>query len=257
MPATDWGWLITPDELASWILRNDEDLLVLNKPPLVVCHPSKKGPWSSLIGACREYLGLDVLHMPSRLDRETSGVLIFAKNRELASRMQTAIAKRNVRKTYLAIVEGRFAERIIVNQPIDRDGTSEVRLRQWVRETGASAETEFVPVSIADNYTLVEVHPRTGRLHQIRVHAAWLGHPIVGDKLYGPDERLFLEFIEHGWTASMGEQLELPRQALHASELEFDLGGGTVIKFEAPLTEDLRAFCATAGLSDPSLTYDA
>jgi 23S rRNA pseudouridine1911/1915/1917 synthase len=248
VPATEWGWLITPEELASWILVDDERLLVVNKPPFVVCHPSKQGPWSSLIGACREYAGLERLHMPSRLDRETSGVVVFAKDRELGSRLQTAIAARRVRKTYLAVVHGLMTERVLVDQPIGRDGTSVVRLRQWVRENGDAAQTEFIPICGSPSYTLLEVHPRTGRLHQIRVHASWLGHPVVGDKLYGPDEGIFLEFIEHGWTPAMAERLPLPRQALHASRIEFDLGGGVAMSFDAPLTPDLQAFCAEHSL---------
>ena len=70
MPATDWGWLITPEELQGWILEQSPDLLILNKPPHVVVHRSRFGPWSSLVGACREYLGDDVLRMPFRLDRQ-------------------------------------------------------------------------------------------------------------------------------------------------------------------------------------------
>ena len=78
MPATDWGWLITLAELRGWILEETGDLIVLNKPPHVVCHRSRYGPWSSVIGACREYLGDDVLHMPFRLGRETSSLLSSA-----------------------------------------------------------------------------------------------------------------------------------------------------------------------------------
>jgi len=95
MPLTDTGWLITPDELKSWILHEDEEVVVINKPGLVLCHPSKSGAWSSLVGACREYFGSDRLHMPSRLDRETSGVVVFARTQELGSLLQRAIQHRH------------------------------------------------------------------------------------------------------------------------------------------------------------------
>jgi len=98
MPCREWGWEITPEELRGWILYEDERLLVVNKPGLVVCHPSKHGPWSSLIGACREYLSLERLHMPSRLDRETSGVVVFARDAEAGSLLQRAMQNRKVHK---------------------------------------------------------------------------------------------------------------------------------------------------------------
>ncbi len=243
MPATDWGWQVTPEELESWILRDDERLLVVNKPGLVVCHPSKHGPWSSLIGACREYLGVDRLHMPSRLDRETSGVIVFAKDASLASQMQTAVQRRWVSKYYLAILEGELKELRVVDQPIGKDPNSLVTIRQWVNaEDGFSAQTEFAPVRSNGRYTLVQVRPHSGRLHQIRVHAAWIGHPVAADKLYGPDERLFLEFIADGFTRNLAAKLPLRRQALHASSIEFRLENET-LEFEAPLTGDLQEFC--------------
>jgi 23S rRNA pseudouridine1911/1915/1917 synthase len=244
VPATGSGFEITREELVSWIVFEDERLLVMNKPALVLCHPSKNGPWSSLIGACREYTGLATLHMPSRLDRETSGVMVFAKDRELGSILQTAIEHRRVKKTYRAILKGMLESRVTVDQPIGLDGTGPVHIRQWVRADGASASTDFVPVEVRRGYTLVDVKPHTGRMHQIRVHAAWMGHGIVGDKIYGPDQQLFLDFIERGWTTELAARLELPRQALHASRIEYEWPGGA-LAFEASFPEDLQAFWAS------------
>jgi len=241
VPKTDWGWLITREELRSWIVHEDAGLLVIDKPGGVVCHPSKHGPWSSLIGACREYLTADVLHMPSRLDRETSGVVVFARHRALGSTLQRAIQHGRVRKSYTAILEGALDEPVTVEQPIGRAGGSAVFIKQGVSADGQPARTEFVPLDHAGRHTLVRVHPSTGRLHQIRVHAAWIGHPVAGDKLYGPDENLFLEFIAHGFTQRMKDLLPLERQALHSGELVFDLAIGP-LRFEAPLAPDMAAF---------------
>jgi 23S rRNA pseudouridine1911/1915/1917 synthase len=253
MPATERGWMITPEELRSWILHQNADLLVVDKPGLVVCHPSKQGPWSSLIGACREYLGLERLHMPSRLDRETSGVVVLAKNRETASRMQKAAEQRRVRKSYWAILCGTLKERCEVCQPIARDLDSEFASRQRVVEDGGyAAVTEFDPVDWGGGYTLARVHPRTGRLHQIRVHAAWLGHAVAGDKLYGPDPSLMLEFTKHGFTEHLASVLPLPRHALHAAEIAFPDEDGEEV-FRAPLAADLTEFCREKmGVRPPS-----
>lgn len=242
VPCTDWGWLITPGELASWILQDSADLLVIDKPAFVVCHPSKHGPWSSLIGACREYLGLQRLHMPSRLDRETSGVVVIAKNRDSASRLQRAAERRRVRKTYYAILTGELRERRVINEPIGRDAASAYASRQAVLPNGRAAETEFVPVARGGGYTLARVHPRTGRLHQIRVHAAWMGHAVAGDKLYGPDPSLMLEFRERGFTERLAAVLPINRHALHAAEVVFETARGEEV-FRAPLAPDLEAFC--------------
>lgn len=241
MPRTDWGFLVEPEELESCILRNDENLLVLNKPAHLVCHPSKRGPWSSLIGACREHLKIDRLHMVSRLDRETSGVVVMAKNQELGSQLQSAIQQRTTRKTYLAVLEGALSEPVRVDQPIGPDLESEFVARQTVTIDGRASTTEFVPIDWKSGFTLVRIHPLTGRRHQIRVHAAWLGHPIVGDKLYGPDPGIMLRFISEGVTAEMLKVLRLDRHALHAAEICFPeiLPGDT---FRAPVAPELVAF---------------
>lgn len=246
MPRTDWGWLITPDELRSWILFEDGELLVVNKPGLVVCHPSKQGPWSSLIGACREYAGLERLHMPSRLDRETSGVVVLAKTAELGSRLQRAIQARRVTKVYHAILCGQFTEPVVVDQPLGKDPASAVIVKQTVVEGGSPAQTEFKPLGWGGGYTLAEVRPKTGRLHQIRAHAAWMGHAVAGDKIYGVDESLFLEFIEKGWTERLAQTLPLDRQALHATEWSF-----ADLSFTAPWPGEWAGLLASAGIAVP------
>lgn len=247
VPQTEWGWLVTPEELQQWTILNDERFLIVNKPGLVVCHPSKHGPWSSLIGACREWLGVERLHMPSRLDRETSGVMVLVKDAVLASKMQRAAESRHVSKQYIAILTGALHNTVIVDQPIGRADESEIAAKRKVVSSGQESQTVFEPVSTNGHYTLARVSPRTGRLHQIRVHAGWLGHPIAGDKLYGPDESLFLEFIRHGFTSRLEASLPLPRHALHASNIEFTTSVG-VFRFDSPLTDDLVTFCREHGL---------
>lgn len=245
MPLTPEGWLITPEELEGWILLRTADLLVLNKPPRVVCHPSTRGSWSSLIGACREYLGVERLHMPFRLDRETSGVLVFATTQETGRRLQHAVMRRAVRKTYLAIVEGEQPEPVTVDGPIGRDPHSEFFSRQAVVAGGQAAVTEFWPLEWKSGYTLVQAFPHTGRRHQIRVHAAHIGHPIVADKLYGPDPRLMLDLMANGFSEEDVSALPMSRHALHASEVVFLTSLGEE-RFAAPMAADMERFWAKA-----------
>lgn len=242
---------IAPAELRSWILHEDGDVIVINKPGDVVCHPSKAGPWSSLAGAVREYSGLAVSHLVYRLDRETSGVVVFAKTSAAAGRLQKALRLRQVGKVYLAIMTGELAGPVTVDQPLGDDVRSAVLAKSAVRPDGQAAITHFTPLSGGGGFTLARVTTGTGRKHQIRAHAQWLGKGLVGDKIYGPDEGCFLEFIDRGWTAALEEKLLLSRQALHCSEIDMR-EAGTDRVFAAPLPADLRAFCEVRGIAVPA-----
>ena len=245
--------MIAPEEVPTWIVFEDERLLVINKPGDVVCHPSKAGPWSSLVGALREHTKLEKMHLVFRLDRETSGVVVLAKDAAMASRLQTAMQKRNVDKTYLAILSGELTTPVTVDQPLGDDITSVVFIKSGVVAAGEGqpAVTHFTPLAAAHGFTLVRVVTETGRKHQIRAHAQWLGHALVGDKIYGPDARCYLEFVDHGWTPALAEKLLLPRQALHCAGIHFARAGLPQV-FSAPLATDLREFCAERGLVPPA-----
>lgn len=239
--------LIAREELVGWIIYEDERLLVVGKSGDAVCHPSKAGPWSSLVGAAREYTELPTMHLVFRLDRETSGVVVMAKDSKMASRLQTAMQERKVGKRYQAILTGELAEPLTVNQPLGDDLGSPVFVKSAVRADGQQAVTHFAPVRAAGGFTLADVVTETGRKHQIRAHAQWLGQSIVGDKIYGPDARHYLEFIDHGWTPALEEKLLLPRQALHCAQIDLRPAGLDYV-FTAPFPEDLREFCVGRGL---------
>ncbi|MBM3854865.1 MAG: RluA family pseudouridine synthase [Verrucomicrobia bacterium] len=246
--------MITPDEVPAWILHEDDRLLVVDKPGDVVCHPSKAGPWSSLVGALREYARLATVHLVFRLDRETSGVVVLAKDPAMASRLQMAMQERRISKSYLAIIHGRLGAPYDICQPLGDDLHCPVFLKSAVVAPGEGqwAVTHFQPVAHTpdDNFTLVRATPETGRKHQIRAHAQWLGHSVVGDKIYGPDPRCYLEFIDRGWTASLAARLLLSRQALHCAEIDLRAAGVPRV-FAAPLAADLREFCGRHGLTLP------
>lgn len=232
---------ITPGELRSWIIHEDEGLLVVDKPGDVVCHPSKDGPWSSLVGAVRESTGLPTVHLVFRLDRETSGVVVLAKDARLASRLQRAMQERRVAKRYLAILTGDLRDPVTVDQPLGPDVSSPVFIKSTVRPDGQQSMTHFEPLAWGGGFTLARVRLETGRKHQIRAHAEWLRHPVVGDKIYGPDPRLYLEFIDHGFTPALASKLLLPRQALHCAEIELGAANLPAVLW-APLAPDLERF---------------
>jgi 23S rRNA pseudouridine1911/1915/1917 synthase len=240
--------MIAPAEVPTWIVYEDERLLVVNKPGDIVCHPSKAGPWSSLVGALREYAKLPTVHLVFRLDRETSGVVVLAKDSKMASRLQTAVQERKVKKVYLAVLVGELAGAVTVDRPLGDDISSPVFVKSAVvaEGEGQRAVTHFTPLATGRGVTFARVVTETGRKHQIRAHAQWLGHSLVGDKIYGPDPRLYLDFIDHGWTEELASKLLLPRQALHCAEI--DLRPGLTEVFSAALPDDLKVFLTGRGI---------
>jgi 23S rRNA pseudouridine1911/1915/1917 synthase len=195
------------------------------------------------VGAAREYTQLPTMHLVFRLDRETSGVVVLAKDAKMASRLQTAMQERKVGKVYRAVLTGALEKNVTVDQPLGDDLASPVFVKTAVAADGKPAVTHFAPEAVSKNgaFTLARIVTETGRKHQIRAHAHWLGYPIVGDKIYGPDDRLYLDFIDGGWTPAMAEKLLLSRQALHCAEIDLRPAGMEHV-FVAPLAADMRRF---------------
>jgi len=238
-----------PDVLS--IVHEDDCLLVVNKPAGLVCHPTKDGPLSSLVGRVRLHLGTAEGRLVNRLDRETSGLVLVAKGAAVAGELGRLIAgdaAGRVSKTYWAIVDGHVPDATrVITAPLGKDEDSPVAIKDRVREDGAAAETEVRLLRAftrdARPYSFVEVTPRTGRKHQIRIHLAHIGHPIVGDKLYGDDERWYLRFVEGRLTAGDRAALRLTFHALHARSLSFDWRGRHWA-FQAELEDEFCSFLA-------------
>ena len=213
------------------ILHEDTELLVINKPAGLVCHPTKGDAYSSLISRVRLHLGPDSQpHLVNRLDRETSGVVLVAKNETAARELRRLWEYRLVRKEYLAIVHGHVvAESGTIEVPLGRDERSVIAIKDTVRADGAAARTDYSVerrfARAEGDFTLLKVLPHTGRKHQIRIHLAHARHPIVGDKLYGGDEDLYMALVEDRLTDEQRKRLILPHHALHAREVRFEWRG--------------------------------
>jgi 23S rRNA pseudouridine1911/1915/1917 synthase len=219
------------------IVHEDEQLLVLNKPSGLVVHPTKGDETSSLVGRVRLYLQTDY-HLINRLDRETSGLVLIGKQDTAARALRRAWESRTVQKTYLAIVHGHpVLDSQTITASLGRDLESHVAIKDRVIETGYAAETTWRLLrKFTHNdqpFSLLEVQPQSGRKHQIRIHLSHIGHSIVGDKIYGPDENLYIDFIADRLTGAQRAQLILPFHALHAQRLQFPLNRET-LNFEAP-----------------------
>lgn len=229
------------------VLYEDEHLLCVDKPGNLPVHPAGRYFNNTLVRILEARHG--GAYFPAhRLDRETSGVILLAKNRDVASKIQRNFG--NVSKSYLAIVYGRPAERDFeVDVPVGDDPSATIKKKRVASpEAREIARTRFRTLSGFGDYALVRAFPETGRLHQIRVHLLYAGHPIVGDKLYGRDDRYFSRFVEEGLSDELLALLEMPRSALHSRSLRFYhpvLERELMIK--APVPRDFREFILSKG----------
>ncbi|MBJ95609.1 MAG: RNA pseudouridine synthase [Rickettsiales bacterium] len=239
-------------------LFNDQHLLAVNKPAGLLCHPLGLTRTSALTIAGRQLAGAaagELLRCVHRLDRETSGALLLARNLAADQAMGRLFAERRVAKRYVALVHGRLAQdQLVVDQPIARD-QGPIRLKMRVHRDGKSAVTGIRTLQrfgSAAGFSWIEAAPRSGRTHQIRVHLAHLGHPLVGDKLYNDEGRAFLKKWRAELSAEDIKSLGLPRQALHAYELCFQHPlADQRVRIVAPLPKDLLDFAVSRGGSSP------
>jgi 23S rRNA pseudouridine1911/1915/1917 synthase len=228
------------------ILFEDDVLLVLNKPAGLVCHPTRGDEDSSLIGRVRRHLGHAEGRLVNRLDRETSGLVVVAKGAGPAGELGRLFGTPAVSKTYWAVVHGHVTSTpFTIDAPTGKDVESPVAIKDCVRPDGAAARTTVRLLRTFDRlgapFSVLQVQPETGRKHQIRIHLAHIGHPVVGDKIYGGDEMRYLRFVSRCMTATDLAALMVTNHALHARALSFQWRG-RVWTFEADPSEEMQSW---------------
>jgi RluA family pseudouridine synthase len=207
------------------VLFEDQDLLAVSKSGNLPVHAGGKFIANTLVAKLRETWGRE-LRPAHRLDRETSGVIVFAKSRDVARSLEREFRERRVEKVYLAILRGELRHEVIVDGPIARREPSAPPYFRVVDAGGKHARTRFAPLATGWRregermpITLVRALPEEGRTNQIRVHAAHSGHPILGDKIYGVPEELAKEFVKSGETERVLAAAGAPRHLLHCAKL--------------------------------------
>lgn len=232
------------------VLYEDQAVVVVEKPAGVAVHPSGRHHADTLIQRVHAHFKDQIQasgeapRLGHRLDRETSGIVLVGKDAAAHRELRRQFEEHLVDKTYLAVVWGNpEQDEGSIRFSIAPSSVSHIRLKMAVRGDGLEARTDYIVRQRLGDYALVECRLFTGRQHQIRLHLAAIGHAIVGDKLYGPDEELFIHAAEDRLTEADYELLELPRQALHHHRLAFDSpAGGDRIVVQSPLAADLEAF---------------
>jgi RluA family pseudouridine synthase len=237
------------------ILHEEHTFLVAVKPGQLPSHADGNFIKNTFIHIITERLRAQgwkgIVQLVHRLDRETSGLIVAAKDRTAHRKLVDQFEKRLVEKQYLAVAKGRIDQTAFeINGAIGRDPQSEISMRHKVVESGTPyskiAVTFFEKLEGLNDATLLRCLPKTGRTNQIRVHLASIGHPLVGDKLYGRTDEEFLAFIHHvksGGDPSWVGHMETPRHLLHASKLTFmHPETNERVSFEAEMPEDMRQY---------------
>jgi 23S rRNA pseudouridine1911/1915/1917 synthase len=235
---------LEPEPLPLAVLYEDPSIIVIDKPPGTVVHPAYGNPSGTLVNAllyhCKDLGGINGVLRPGivhRLDKDTSGVMVVAKDDEAFHHLSKQFKNRTVKKTYWAIVYGKFSQyEGLIDSAIGRHPIKRKRMSTRTKR-GRAAITLWKKVEEFDSSTLLEIFPQTGRTHQIRVHLSSVGHPILGDPLYGRKGRpgtihdpVLKECVKR-----------VNRQALHAKQLEFTHPRtGERVQFESPIPQDMR-----------------
>ncbi len=236
----------TPEPPMPQILHEDDRIIAVSKPPGMLCHPAGHRFAWGLIGIMKRARPRDTIDLVHRLDRETSGVMLLTKDREANAWMKKVFRDRKVRKVYQAIARGVIPwEEQEVDAPIGLATGSAVNLRRGVNTVdGLPSRTTVKVLQRMAEHTLVSCRIHTGRTHQIRVHMEHIGFPLLGDKLYGQPDEVFIHHLDIGDDAWLQQRVGFPRHALHAWTLSVPHLNSQLLTIRAPLPDDMAAIVA-------------
>lgn len=225
---------IVAEDIELSIVYEDEHILAVNKPPFMLVHPTPNHPTGTLLNAAAHHFeeqGVKAtLRLLNRLDMNTSGIVVIPKSATVHSKLDGMMKSGKVKKFYMAVIEGAIEpEKGIIDKPIGKDEADPIRRK--VKSDGQPAVTIYETIKKSKDYSLVRLELVTGRTHQIRVHLSYLGHPIIGDTLYGKESPV------------------IGRQALHASDMVLPYPEeNSTIKLHAELTDDIQILISTLEL---------
>lgn len=218
------------------VLQEDSEYIAVGKPAGLPVHPTGNFLKNTLTSLLKNRYGSNPAPVPAhRLDRETSGVILMCRTKRAERELKKGFSEGKIKKDYLALVHGRVDKPGKIDFPLGPDANSIIRIKQGVTPEGRPSLTHYRPVKTSDSFSLLEIRPETGRQHQIRAHMEAIGHPVVGDKIYGVSPDIFLTYIENGMTPDMMEKLLLPFHALHAYSITFQHPvTGEITRIDAP-----------------------
>lgn len=250
--------LLRPEPLPLNILYEDSSIIVINKPSGIVVHPSAGNPSGTLVNAllyhCKDLAGINGVLRPGivhRLDKDTSGVMVVAKDDESYHQLTKQFKNHTVEKVYIAIAYGKFSQdEGLIDSAIGRHPSQRKRMSTRTKK-GRPAITRWRAIEKLDGYTLLEIYPQTGRTHQIRVHLSSIGHPLLGDPLYGRKGRPGT--IAHPALKECVKKMN--RQALHAHRLGFNHPRTEEkVQFVSPIPKDMSEVLESLGVKTTNLS---
>ncbi len=230
------------------VIWRDDGIMAVYKPSNLPMHEGGRYRLNTFYEVLRQEVGEDwaAVH---RLDRETSGIVVCAGTKELRNKLSKEFRERTMKKAYLALVRGVPEEdEFTIDAPIGDAKSTLFRQKKWVEPDGLASLTKFSVLSRAQHHSLLLAQPLTGRTHQIRVHAAYAGFPLVGEKKYHPDETVYLEYMDHGLTDRVLKESECKRLCLHATVLGFlHPSSEKVMMIHCPMPEDMSSVVSSLG----------
>ncbi|MFL5784088.1 MAG: pseudouridine synthase [Bacteriovoracaceae bacterium] len=244
-----WNGKPLPRDAKPTVVFEDDELLVVNKPPFMITHPAGKNLFYCAT-VFFQTIYKKTIHSIHRIDRETSGLLLLGKNPKVAQRVSIQFEEDKVRKCYFFIAHkkpGAVPFPFTAKQRMDRMEGEVPMMETWPQDSssGKESETGFELLLEKNDYVLAMAFPLTGRQHQIRLHAAVNGYPLLGEKLYHVGPEIFKRFKDHEATPEDHELLQIPRHALHATALKFYYPEDKMTFFIAPLPDDLAEWIET------------